>query len=139
MGRSTACCWPISRRRSVGGFAASQASPRRYDEQPAFSFLAWARSLPLIANSSMSLLGIDIGSSSVKCAILRNGRVHGQIVHAKFPTRRDGVKVEVDPPALLKAITSAAKQVEKGGTGVDAVALSVMSPAWVAMDKNGHP
>ena len=85
----------------------------------------------------MTLLGIDIGSSSVKCAILRDGKVHGQIVHAKFPTRRDGVKVEVDPAAMLRAITSAARQVERRGRGVDAIALSVMSPAWVAMDKEG--
>jgi len=85
----------------------------------------------------MNLLGIDIGSSSVKCAVLRNGKVHGKIVHAPFPTRRDGVKVEVEPPAMLKAVAKAAH--DAGAKKVDAIALSVMSPSWVAMDAKGNP
>src|SRR5947209_8775665 len=83
----------------------------------------------------MDLLGIDIGSSSVKCAVLRNGKLHGKIVHAAFATRRDGVKVEVEPAAMLKAVTEAA--CETRAKKVDAIALSVMSPAWVAMDAGG--
>lgn len=85
----------------------------------------------------MDLLGIDIGSSSVKCALLRNGKVRGQIVHAKFDTRRAGVKVEVEPRAILKAVASAARQASSKAKQVDAIALSVMSPAWVAMDEEG--
>jgi len=85
----------------------------------------------------MNLLGIDIGSSSVKCAILRNGRVSGQIVHESFKTSRDGVKVEVEPREMLKAVAGAAKHLGSATKGVDAIALSVMSPAWVAMDKKG--
>src|SRR5437763_7385287 len=86
----------------------------------------------------MNLLGIDIGSSSVKCAILRNGRVSGQIVHESFQTNRDGVKVEVEPRAMLKAVTGAAGHLGSKAKGVDAIALSLMSPAWVAMDRSGE-
>ncbi len=85
----------------------------------------------------MNLLGIDIGSSSVKCAILRNGRVSGQIVHESFKTSRDGVKVEVEPREMLKAVAGAAANLGSVTKGVDAIALSVMSPAWVAMDRKG--
>jgi len=87
----------------------------------------------------MTLLGIDIGSSSVKCAVLCNAKVQGKIVHAPFPTRRDGVRVEVDPNAILKAVASAITQVGPPAKKVDAIALSVMSPAWLAMDKDGRP
>ena len=86
----------------------------------------------------MTLLGIDTGSSSVKCAILRDGRVVGKIVHAAFPTRRDGAKVEVEPAALLKAIAAAARQAGPAARKVDLVALSVFSPGWIAIDKAGE-
>ncbi|HEX5242030.1 MAG TPA: FGGY family carbohydrate kinase [Tepidisphaeraceae bacterium] len=86
----------------------------------------------------MNLLGIDIGSSSVKCALLRNGKVAGKIVHAPFPTIRDGAKVEVEPAAILKAVFAAAQQLGKSASRAEAVALSVMSPAWVAMDAKGE-
>jgi len=87
----------------------------------------------------MNLLGLDIGSSSVKAAILRDRKVRGQIVRASFQTRHDGVRVEVHPDSLLKAVIDAIRQLARSAKTVDAVALSVMSPAWVAMDKNGRP
>jgi xylulokinase len=87
----------------------------------------------------MNLLGLDIGSSSVKAAVLRDGKVQGEIVHARFQTRHSGVRVEVDPRSLLKAVSDAIQQSEKAARSVDAVALSVMSPAWVAMDAKGKP
>ena len=51
----------------------------------------------------MNLLGIDVGSSSVKSAVLRDGKVVGKITRAYFLTRHEGVRVEVDPAAVLKA------------------------------------
>lgn len=87
----------------------------------------------------MFLLGIDIGSSSVKCAMLRGGRIVGKIVHAKYPTRIDGPRVEVDPPAILKAVGQAVRNVGAAARKADAIALSVFSPGWVAMDSAGKP
>jgi xylulokinase len=87
----------------------------------------------------MTLLGLDVGSSSVKAAMLHNGAVRGKIVRAEFPTRHVGVKVEVDPDAVLRAIAEAIGELGRPAQSADAIALSVMSPAWVAMDKNGKP
>src|SRR5687768_13433245 len=85
----------------------------------------------------MHLLGIDVGSSSVKSALLRNGRVVGKITRSYFPTRHEGVRVEVDPDAVLKAIRATIAELGTAARRADAVALAVMSPAWVAMDAKG--
>lgn len=85
----------------------------------------------------MNLLGLDIGSSSVKAAVLGDGKVRGRIVHAKFQTRHLGVRVEVDPRSLLKAVGDAIGQIGSSAAKVHHIALSVMSPAWVAMDAKG--
>lgn len=87
----------------------------------------------------MNLLGLDIGSSSVKAAVLRDGKPPGRVVHARFETRHSDVRVEVDPRSLLKAVADAIRQIGKPARNVDHVALSVMSPAWVAMDAGGKP
>ncbi len=87
----------------------------------------------------MTLLGIDIGSSSVKSALLRDGRVVGEVAREFYPTRRDEERAEVDPAALLRAIRGAVAQVGARAKGVDAIALAVMSPAWVVMDAKGNP
>ncbi|HWE96448.1 MAG TPA: FGGY family carbohydrate kinase [Tepidisphaeraceae bacterium] len=86
----------------------------------------------------MHVLGIDIGSSSVKCAVLRGSTVPGGIVHARFSSQIDGVRVEVAPDALLKAVHAAVKDAGSGAKSADVLALSVMSPAWVAMDAKGR-
>ena len=87
----------------------------------------------------MNLLGIDVGSSSVKSAILRDGKVVGRITRAFFPTRHEGVRVEVEPDAVLKAIGKTVIELGAAARRADAVALAVMSPAWLAMDAKGRP
>ena len=87
----------------------------------------------------MTHLGLDIGSSSVKAGLLRDGKIVGRIVHATFPTNHAGVQVEVDPAKLLAAISAAIAHLGAAAQKADVVALSVMSPAWVAMDKTGKP
>ena len=85
----------------------------------------------------MNLLGVDVGSSSVKTAVLRGGKVVGKITRAYFPTRHQGVRVEVDPDVILKAIVTSVAALGTAARRADAVALAVMSPAWVAMDRSG--
>lgn len=87
----------------------------------------------------MHVLGLDIGSSSVKAAVLRGTRVVGHIARAGFATRYDGPRAEVEPEHVVRAVARAIKDVGAGARQVDAIALSVMSPAWVAMDKRGKP
>src|SRR5688572_8260120 len=89
--------------------------------------------------SKMQTLGIDIGSSSVKAAVLRGDRVAGSVSRAAFDTSYDGVSVEVKPQALLAAVARAIDDLGPGAKRADLVALSVMSPAWVAMDAKGRP
>ena len=89
------------------------------------------------ADLPMKLLGIDVGSSSVKSAILRDGKVVGKITRAFFPTRHDGVRVEVNPDALLKAVRQTIADLGSSAGRADVMALAVMSPAWVAMDARG--
>src|SRR5438105_2017535 len=85
----------------------------------------------------MRTLGIDIGSSSVKSAVLRNGHIATPVIHASFPTRFDTVKVEVNARDVLRAVAKAIGQA-RGAGAVDVIALSVMGPAWVAMDARGR-
>jgi xylulokinase len=85
------------------------------------------------------ILGLDIGSSSVKAALLLNDRVIGRIQRAPFPTRFDGLRAEIDPPEILRAIQRAIHEIGPRAKKIDAIALSVMAPAWVAMDKRGNP
>ena len=81
----------------------------------------------------MNILGLDCGSSSVKAGIVRDGQIIGPIARATYPSYCDGPKVEVDPGDLLKAIARAIADLGRAVKRVDAIGLSVMSPAWIAM------
>jgi xylulokinase len=85
------------------------------------------------------ILGLDIGSSSVKAALLHDDRVIGRIARAPFTTRFQGPRAEVDPPQILRAIQRAVHEIGTRAKNIDAIALSVMAPAWVMMDKRGMP
>jgi xylulokinase len=87
----------------------------------------------------MTLLGLDVGSSSVKAAILRDGRIVGDLARDSYPTQFDGRRAEVDPNAVLKAISRAIARLGPRARRVDYIGLAVMSPAWIAMDRNGKP
>jgi xylulokinase len=87
----------------------------------------------------MTVLGLDVGSSSVKAGILRNGKLSGTVARAFFPTRRIRERVEVHPAAVLRALREAIAAVGKPAFRVDAIALDVMSPSWVVMDAKGKP
>ena len=87
----------------------------------------------------MTLLGLDVGSSSVKAAILRNGRIIGRMTRDTYPTHFDGPKAEVDPDNVLQAIARAIASLGSAARRVDCIGLSVMAPAWIAMDRAGQP
>jgi xylulokinase len=87
----------------------------------------------------MNLLALDFGSTSVKAAILQGTRVVGPVVREHFPTRYEGVRAEVDPKQILRALRGAIAELGSPVRKVATIALSVMSPAWVAMDHEGRP
>ena len=86
----------------------------------------------------MTFLGIDVGSSSVKAGVFHDGGLVGGLARAAYPTRHEGVRVEVDAEDVLTAAAAAVRLLGGAAGGVDAVGLSVMSPAWVAMDASGR-
>jgi sugar (pentulose or hexulose) kinase len=87
----------------------------------------------------MNVLGLDAGSSSVKAGIVRNGQIIGPLIRATYPTHFDGAKAEVDPAKVLGAIARAISGLGPAAKRAEAIGLSVMSPAWIAMDRAGRP
>jgi sugar (pentulose or hexulose) kinase len=85
----------------------------------------------------MTILGFDFGSSSVKAALLRDGRVVADIVHGGYATHFDGIRAELNAEAVLKALAAAVKQMGAAARKVDFIALDAMGPSWVAMDRHG--
>jgi sugar (pentulose or hexulose) kinase len=85
-----------------------------------------------------TVLALDIGSSSIKAAILRRGRPVGEIARVSYPTARSGNRAEVDPQQLLRAVKRAISMLPSRKS-VDVLAFSVMSSAWIAMDGKGKP
>jgi xylulokinase len=86
-----------------------------------------------------TVLGLDIGSSSVIAGILRGTRVVAEAPRAFFRSRCTGSRVEVEPADLLRALRAAVSGLGGGVRGVDAIHLAVMAPAWIAMDREGRP
>lgn len=85
-----------------------------------------------------TILGIDVGSSSVIAGILRGKKVLAESPRAFFKSRCDGPKVEVDPDELLRAVRTAIAGLQGAARNVDAIHLAVMCPAWVALDAQGE-
>ena len=85
----------------------------------------------------MLILAIDIGSSSVKMALVRDGKC-GKIVRQAFASRFEKGRAEIDAPDVRDAIAKAATQLPKSRRGADLIALDTLGPAWVAMDKRGQ-
>jgi xylulokinase len=85
-----------------------------------------------------TLLGLDVGSSSVSAGILRGTKVLVEAPRVFFRSRCEGPRVEVDPGELLAAIRQAIARLGPRAKQVDAIALAGMGPAWVAMDRQGH-
>lgn len=99
--------------------------------------------IPGEANAQLSdalllLLGLDIGTSSIKAGLLRDGHVVGRVVGHPYPTRFEGPRAEVAPEILLEALAASIKDLGALARRADAVAMAVMSPAWVAMDRRGE-
>lgn len=83
-------------------------------------------------------LGLDIGSSSVIAGILRGTKVLKESRRVFFKSVCTGPRVEVTPESLLEAVAKAVSSLGSAGKKADHVAMAVMSPAWVAMDRSGR-
>src|SRR5436853_4618210 len=85
----------------------------------------------------MLVLGLDIGSSSVKAAILRGTKIVGHVARENFPTQYSAQRAEVDPEKILHAIAGAIGALKRAKS-VDVLTISTMSPSWIAMDSRGR-
>jgi xylulokinase len=91
----------------------------------------------------MRLLALDIGSSSVKAAILRSDAAPRGVVRVPFPTiyADDGTapRAEVKLAAIERAIRTAIGKLGPSAKRVDLIAATTMSPSWLALDARGKP
>ena len=85
-----------------------------------------------------TFLALDIGSSSVIAGILQGKKTIAEAPRVFFKTRHNGGHVDVDADEMIGAVQRAIAGLEGKAKGVDAIALAVMSPAWVAMDAKGR-
>ena len=84
-----------------------------------------------------SILGLDVGSSSVIAGILRGTKVLKESPRTFFKSRCTSERVEVAPESLLEAVASAVSSLGEDAKKADCLAMAVMCPAWVAMDRTG--
>lgn len=102
------------------------------------TIIVTARATAYIRLSMSTILGLDIGSSSVIAGILRGAKVITESPRSFFKSRCEGPNVEVDPDELLRALRTAIASHGGQAKKVDAIHLAVMCPAWVALDRNGR-
>jgi len=90
----------------------------------------------------MAILALDIGTSSVKAAVLdtETGQAVTQIAHVHYeldaPTPE---AAEVPAERLWQTTTAAARAATRHAPEVEAVGLSVMTPALVLLDQADRP
>ncbi len=95
------------------------------------------------------LIAIDIGSSSVKAAVLRGTRAVSDVSRCAFPTRYESRRLpgepaasqraEIDAATLLAAVSEAIGDLPRmQRRAATHLAISVMSPAWIAVDRSGR-
>jgi xylulokinase len=85
----------------------------------------------------MKVLALDVGSSSVIAGILEDAEISGETPRTFYRTNTHGSAVDVDESELLSAIVQTIGKLGEPAKGVDLIAMAVMAPAWVAMDKRG--
>lgn len=86
-----------------------------------------------------TMLGLDIGSSSVIAGILKGKSLLRESPRMFFSSQCLGAKVEADPEAVLAAVAKAIASLGAEARQVDVINVAVMCPAWLAMDKAGRP
>ena len=84
------------------------------------------------------VLALDIGSSSVKGAVVEGTKILGLAARVAFATRYDGTQAEVDAATIRRAVIQITRELSVRARGVDVLSLCAMAPSWVAMDGAGN-
>ena len=85
----------------------------------------------------MRVLAIDIGSSSVKAAVLAGPKPR-QVARRPFETTYVGPRVEVSAAATLTAVKRAIADLGDVAKDVDLIVPTGMAPSWLAIDAGGR-
>lgn len=91
---------------------------------------------------AMHILGLDIGTSSVKAAVLdvATALPVGPIARAAYELDTPAPDAaEVPPPRLWSTITAAARDAARAVEGIAGVGLSCLTPALVLLDEADRP
>ncbi len=83
----------------------------------------------------MKILAIDVGSSSIKAAFCKNGRIK-HIEHVPISTSLKGREVEIPAAGLLKSFRKAVRHITASHGHIDAIAMDSFCPGVVALDKH---
>ena len=84
------------------------------------------------------VLGIDLGTTSIKAAVFAEGACLG-MVRAPHPTRREGNRAEQDPEGWLKRIDQAMAELRGAGVEIRRGALTSQVNTHVFVDRAGQP
>ncbi len=90
----------------------------------------------------MHVLGIDVGTSSVKAAVLdvETGEPVGKIAHVGYELDRPTPETATIPPERLwKAVLDAARQAVDGQRDVQGIGFSFFTPALLLLDAADEP
>jgi xylulokinase len=90
----------------------------------------------------MRVLGIDVGTSSIKSAVIdvERAEIVGAISHVPYRLEHPSPEAaEVPPSRLWAAIRTAASAVIEAERGVDAVGLSCLAPSLILLDSADRP
>lgn len=90
----------------------------------------------------MYILSLDIGTSSVKIAVLKanNLEVMQRITKEYSYVVKDGEQYEIDPDLILNTTLKGIKEISPNyRDGVGVIAFDVFSPSLMCLDKNGQP
>src|SRR5687768_10625974 len=90
----------------------------------------------------MNILALDVGTSSVKAAVLdvETARPVGPIGRAEYALDFSTPEAaEVQPERLWQSIASAARQATRGVPDVQGLGLAVLTPSLILLDKADKP
>src|SRR3954465_14719169 len=90
----------------------------------------------------MRILSLDVGTSSVKAAVLdvERAALDGPVADVPYDLRHPVPEAaEAAPDVLWSAVTKAARQATRGLNGIEGVGLSCMTPALVLLGAADQP
>jgi xylulokinase len=85
------------------------------------------------------VLAVDVGSSSVKAAVLAGGRLASPIARRPVESAVLPPRVEVPAERLLASVARAVRDLGPAARRVDRVAVAALSPSCVLLGRRGEP